>query len=189
MFRMNARWFAILSAFLLTTTGCGRTDTGSYPGGGSGGGGGGGGGGVGCPLGCDRGFLCQSSRCVLDPTGRWTVRVTTGTVAARNASGSQWDGDASPPDPKVCLTMNGSRLCTRTIQDTFSPSWNEDFPSATATALQAGVLVEYLESDFSFDDPICTGTVPVSASDFASGSWGIQCQGGLGQVSARLTAQ
>lgn len=172
---------AILGACLVALIGCGGPTSAppppiNDPGGG-------------CRLGCQRGFLCQGQSCVLDPTGRWVVRVTSGSVAARNASGSSWDGDGSAPDPKVCLTINGSRSCTQTVQDSFAPSWDADFPPATATALQSGVAIEYIDADFSFDDPICSGTVAVSTANFTSASWGFVCQGGLGQVSALLIAQ
>jgi len=126
---------------------------------------------------------------VLDATGRWVLRITSGTVAQRNASGSHWDADFSAPDPKVCLTINGGRTCSRTIQDTYAPSWNSDFGPAAAAALQAGVNIEYLDADLTSDDTICAGMISVSSSDFASGSWGFSCNGGLGQVSAQLIAQ
>jgi len=117
------------------------------------------------------------------------VRITSGTVSTRNASGSYWDADFSAPDPKVCLTINGSRTCTPTIQDSNAPVWNTDFQAATATALQAGVNVEYIDTDLTSDDPICSGMLSVSSSDFSVGSWGFRCLSGLGEVSARLTAQ
>jgi hypothetical protein len=125
----------------------------------------------------------------LDPAGFWILSVTSGTVASRNASGSHWDADLSAPDPKVCLTINGNRSCTQSIQDTLSPVWNKNFPAATATALQAGVFLEYLDTDLTSDDPICSGTLSVTSSTFASGSWGFSCQSGLSQVSIGLTAQ
>ncbi|HND11778.1 MAG TPA: hypothetical protein PKO07_14170 [Pseudomonadota bacterium] len=182
------RFVTLVFAGLMTLSGCGVDDPGRTPGGGSGGGTGGGTT-TGCLGGCARGFRCQVSSCVLDATGFWTVRITSGTVASRNASGSHWDTDLSDPDPKVCLTINGNRSCTRTIADTLSPVWNTDFSAASATALQAGITVEYLDTDLAFDDPICSGNLAVSASDFASGTWGFTCQSGLGQVRAQLLAQ
>ena len=190
MDKNKTRWMGIVCAGLIAIAGCGGTDPNRTPGGGGGSGGGGGGGTVtGCVPGCDRGFLCQGSSCVLDATGQWVVRVGPGTVAMRNASGSYWDADFSAPDPKVCLTINGNRLCTKTIQDTYAPVWNADFPAATATALQAGVNIEYVDVDLTSDDPICSGMLSVKSSDFASGTWGFTCQSGLGDVSARLIAQ
>lgn len=181
--KMKLRWFGMVCAGLFAIAGCGSgpgpTPTPTPDGGTV----------TGCPLGCDRGFVCQASSCVLDPTGRWVVRVTSGTVATRNGSGGYWDADFSAPDPKVCLTINGNRTCTKTIQDTHSPVWDTDFPAAAATALQAGANIEYLDTDLTSDDPICSGTLSVKSSDFADGTWGFTCQGGLGQVSARLTAQ
>lgn len=184
------RLIGILGASLITLLGCGVSDPSRTPGGSGGSGGTGGTGGTtGCASGCDRGFLCQGSSCVLDATGRWVLRITSGSVSARNASGSFWDADGSSPDPKVCLTINGSRTCTTKLADTNSPVWNTNFSAVTATALQAGVLAEYIDEDFTFDDPICSGTIAVTSTDFASGSWGFSCKNGLGQVSAQLIAQ
>ena len=165
--------------------GCGGTDRG----GGDGGGHGGDGSTPGCLGGCSRGFSCQGSTCTLDPTGTWVLRLTSGSVASRKANGDTWDGDGSPPEPKVCLTVNGSRSCTPTIQDTYSPVWNTSFAAATATVLQAGVLAEYTDVDAFVDDPICSGSIPVTQAEFQSGVWGFRCTSGIGQVEGTLTAQ
>lgn len=166
----------------MTLLACGAADR-------PGGGGADGGGTVGCPGGCNRGFSCQASTCTLDPTENWVLRLTSGTVAARKANGDTWDGDGSPPEPKVCLTINGIRACTPAIQDTYSPVWNTTFPAVTATALQAGVLAEYIDEDIVADDPICSGSIPVTKDEFQSGIWGFRCTSGVGQVNATLTAQ
>lgn len=139
-----------------------------------------------CGLGCGRGFLCQTNGCVVDPTGLWSVAINDGSVATRKLDGSLWDGDASPPDPFVCLTLNGRRTCTTAIQDTYSPTWNQRTQAATATALQAGVFVEYVDEDAAVDDPICQGTLAVTAADFARGRWEIICTKGIGQISTLL---
>lgn len=194
--RCSTRFFAIAGLCLTLVAGCGTTDTGGGGGGGGGGQDGGTGGGkdgggtVGCSPTCDRGFVCQGSTCVLDPTGRWVIRVTTGTVAMRKSSGDTWDVFGGAPDPKVCLTLSGSRTCTPVVDDSFAPTWNTDFPAVTATALQVGIPVEYIDYDgASSDDPICTGNVPVTTTSFSQGSWTLSCSGALGQVNARLTPQ
>lgn len=188
MFTNTKYVVGLLFSGMLLWSGCDGTGS-PGPGGGTGGGGTGGGGTVGCPSGCSRGFICQSSSCVLDPTGRWVLRITSGVVASRNSSGSNWDADLSAPDPKVCLTINGNRSCTRTIQDSYTPLWNTDFPAATATALQSGVNIEYADADLTVDDPICSGMLSATASDFQSGSWGFLCQSGQSRVNAQLIAQ
>ena len=193
--RSSTRIFAIAGLCVSLIVGCGTTDTGGGGGGGGGGQDGGTGGGkdgggtVGCSPTCDRGFVCQGSTCVLDPTGRWVIRVTTGTVAMRKSSGDTWDAFGGAPDPKVCLTLSGSRTCTPAIPDSFAPTWNTDYPAVTATALQVGIPVEYIDEDLSSDDPICTGNVPVTTTSFSQGSWTLSCSGALGQVNARLTPQ
>lgn len=140
-----------------------------------------------CLGGCSRGFTCQGLTCTLDPTGSWVLRLTSGTLTSRRADGDTWDGDGSPPDSKVCLTVNGVRSCTQAVQDTYSPVWNSAFPAATATALQAGVLGEYIDEDTFVDDPICSGTIPVTQAQFKSGVWGFSCASGVGQVEGTLT--
>lgn len=177
------RWSLAVGSIMLLA--CGGTD---HTGGG-GSGGDGGGTPPTCLGGCSRGFLCQGTTCTLDPTGSWVLRVTSGTVAARQANGATWDGDGSPPDPLVCLTLNNVRSCTRTIQDTYAPVWNSDFPAATATALQAGVPSEYTDEDSLVNDPICAGSIPVTLDEFKSGIWGFRCTSGIGQVDATLTAR
>ena len=196
MFTNTKYIVGMLLSGLILIAGCGGTDgpgtgtgSGGTGGGGTGGGGTGGGGTVGCSPGCSSGFVCQGSSCVIDPTGLWTIRITSGTVASRNSSGSSWDADLSAPDPKVCLTINGSRSCTQTIQDSYTPTWNTSFNAATATALQSGINIEYLDSDLTSDDPICSGMLSVSSSDFQLGSWGFVCQSGQSQVSALLIAK
>ena len=181
-------WTALLGACIMAVVGCGGTEPGPGPGG-TGPGGTGPGVPTGCAFGCQRGFLCQGSSCTLDPTGRWVLRVTSGTVSMRDNSGADWD-TFSGPDAKVCMTLNGSRSCTRAAGDTYSPVWNADFPAATATALQSGVVIEYLEDDTpDSDDPICSGPLAVSASSFASGVWGFTCESNTSKVSIQLTAQ
>lgn len=165
--------------FLSATSNCGAPE----------GGGGGSNPPISCGLGCSRGFLCQANQCVVDPTGLWVVSISNGSVAPRKLDGSLWDADASPPDPFVCLTLNGRRTCTTAIQDTYSPSWNQLTQAVTATALQAGVFVEYIDEDLSVDDPICQGTIAVTAADFAHGRWDIICTKGSGQIGTLLLPQ
>ena len=185
MKRIKKVLVSLLMVGAMTLLACGATDR-------TDGGGSDGGGTPACFGGCSRGFTCQGSTCTLDPTGRWVLRLTSGTIASRKANGDTWDGDGSPPEPKVCLTVNGVRSCTQTIQDTYSPVWNAALPAATATALQAGVLGEYIDEDAFVDDPICSGSIPVTQDQFKSGIWGFRCTSGTidtGQVDATLTAQ
>ena len=136
---------------------------------------------------CQAGFTCQSSTCVLDATGSWVITVTNGQVSEKKVDGSCWDSPCGLPDPYVCLTINGSKKCTPTANDTLQPSWNSAFPAATATALQSGVGVEYMDEDLADDDIICTGNQAISTTSFVSGTWGITCSNTTSRFSATLS--
>ena len=141
-----------------------------------------------CATGCVRGYQCMSNACTLNPSGLWKLTVTSGTVATQNQSGSAWDAFGGAPDPMVCLTINGIRSCTTTKQDTFTPSWNESFASATSTALLTGITVEFVDVDLTSNDSICApGVVPVSQQNFLGGTWGATCTSS--SLQATLTAQ
>lgn len=105
---------------------------------------------------CSAGFICGGSGlCELNPTGTWVITATSGWVGEKTPDGSSWDTWGGLPDPLVCLTINQRRTCTQAAQDTTSPAWNTPFPAATATALQAGITVEYLDKDLASNDVIC----------------------------------
>ena len=142
-----------------------------------------------CLAGCQRGFRCTGSVCAVDPTGQWVLTVTQGSILDHKPSGEAWDSFGGLPDAFVCLTINGARTCTATRDDTIAPSWNESFPVASATALQAGVFIEYGDYDStSANDPICgSSTLTIQDSNFASGAWGAQCPSG--SFNATLTAR
>ena len=142
---------------------------------------------TGCSPSCRDGFTCQGTTCMLDSTGSWVITVTSGQVSERKADGSCWDSPCGLPDPYVCLTINGSKKCTPTANDTLQPSWNSSFPAATATALQSGVGIEYMDEDLADDDVICTGNQAISATSFVSGTWGITCSNTTSRFSATLS--
>lgn len=141
-----------------------------------------------CATGCLRGYQCMSNACALNPSGLWQLTVTSGMIATQNQSGSAWDSFGGAPDPIACLTINGSRSCTTSRADTFTPSWNMSVGPMTATALLAGITAEILDEDVSINDTICAaGVVPVTQQNFLSGTWGASCNSGSFQ--ATLTAQ
>jgi Ca2+-dependent lipid-binding protein len=125
---------------------------------------------------------------MLDPSGLWVLTVTSGKVSTRTSSGDSWDAFGGAPDPFVCLTIGTRRTCTSTQQDTFQPSWNEQFPAATATAFLSGVTVSLVDEDVSSNDPICgPDVVPVTEASFLLGAWNPTCTNG--DFRATLTAQ
>lgn len=137
---------------------------------------------------CKAGFVCKGTTCDLDPTGQWVITVTTGRVNEKKADGTTWDIPGGLPDPLVCLTLNGTRRCTATKADTLMPTWNEPFSSATATALQVGFKVEFLDEDIGTSESICpTATQAISTEDFQNGTWTSQCA--TGSFSATLAVR
>lgn len=141
-----------------------------------------------CTTGCLRGYQCMANACALNPSGLWKVVVTGGTISTQSPSGSAWDAFGGAPDPIACLTINGSRSCTTSRADTFSPTWNMSFGTVTATALLSGITAELVDEDVSSNDTVCAaGVVPVTQQNFASGTWGASCNSGSFQ--ATLTAQ
>lgn len=144
-------------------------------------------GGGGCSPACQSGFTCQGSTCVVNPTGSWVITVTNGVISEKKADGSSWDVPGGLPDAMVCLTIQGARRCTPARSDTLTPSWDYSFPAATATALQSGVGVEYLDEDLAANDTICSGTMAVDATSFASRTWGVRCQGTSSSFAATLS--
>ena len=126
---------------------------------------------------CYSGFKCgNSGTCELNLSGFWVVTVTSGWVNEKQPNGSAWDSVGGLPDPFVCLTINGNRGCTVAVQNTTKPTWNGAFPKATATALQTGVKVEYLDEDLSINDEICNATtIAISAANFKAGGVKITC--------------
>src|SRR5262249_40312361 len=143
----------------------------------------------GCSPSCEAGFTCQSSTCVLDATGSWVITVTNGHVSEKKADGSSWDVPGGLPDPYVCLTINGSRKCTRPAPHPLQPSWTSSLPAPTAPPLQSGVGVEYRDEDLADDDVICTGNQAISTASFVSGTWGITCSNTASGFSATLSPQ
>lgn len=141
-----------------------------------------------CVTGCQRGYRCSAGTCSLDPAGLWRITVTSGTISTTDPTGSSWDSFGGAPDPFVCLTIAGQRSCTATIQDSFTPAWNEVFPAATATALLSGVTVEIVDSDIASNDEICRpGLVAIGEPTFLAGSFAAGCSGA--SIKATLSAQ
>lgn len=138
---------------------------------------------------CPSGFTCNGSGtgCVVNPASNWIVTAVNGAVAARNGT-SAWDPDGSAPDPRICLTINGSLLCTNTAADTYTPTWATGrFPATTASALMAGIQSSYVDVDLTLNDEICAaGPITFTADIFAAGSANFGC-GSRGSFNLTLT--
>ncbi|MSP60273.1 MAG: hypothetical protein EXR72_08015 [Myxococcales bacterium] len=126
---------------------------------------------------CGKGFTCGGAGgCEVSGSSLWVLTITSGKIAEKGPDGASWDYPGGLPDPFICLTINGLRRCTSTVNDTLAPVWDESFPAATALALQAGVIVEMWDEDLSADDPMCgKGTVAVEPENLKAGTWGAVC--------------
>lgn len=130
-----------------------------------------------CAPGCGRGFQCGGAgTCDIDPSSRWVLTVTTGTVATQGAAGA-WDPFGGAPDPQVCITISGRTTCTPYANDTFTASWNFAFPETTAGVLQAGVMTSYVDYDSgTANDRICGDyTLAINRATFLAGGTTVGC--------------
>lgn len=138
-----------------------------------------------CASGCQTGFRCSSGECKIDPSSLWIITITDGTVSERDPANEAWDAFGGLPDPYACITINGTRSCTSTRQDTLKPRWNESLDPATSTALLSGIQVELWDEDVSSNDPICgKGLIALSESDIAEGQFSASCK--TGSINARI---
>lgn len=102
--------------------------------------------------------------------------MTSGSVSSTSPSGGQWDTIGGAPDPVVCITINGVRTCTPESRDRYAPVWNYTFPTTTASALQAGITVEFYDNDAVGSEAICATTrVSIGNGDFAEGGGSVSC--------------
>ncbi len=87
----------------------------------------------------------------------------------------------------VCLTIGGVRQCGTPARDSFLPRWSATFPT-TAGALQAGIVVEYVDDDGGTAEAICpTFTVRLQQHRFDAGSGLLDC--GNGDLTYQLRPQ
>gem|GEM_PF-4929684 len=115
----------------------------------------------------------------MNPTSRWVITVTSGTVAERNGAGATWGSFGGAPDPFVCITMNGQFACTPEATDTFAPSWNFALPAVTASALLAGVATQLKDRDVAGADAICENiTLAFVRDTFVAGGGSKACASG-----------
>jgi len=91
---------------------------------------------------------------------------------ARTPPTGSWDIDGSPPDPYLCLTINGMQRCTEYVTDSFAPAWRMGLcPATTASALMSGVPSVYADDDVGTDDPICMpGPITFTAAQLSAGA-------------------
>ncbi|MDF1563689.1 MAG: C2 domain-containing protein [Deltaproteobacteria bacterium] len=97
-----------------------------------------------------------------DPSSRWRVTVTNGTLPERDPNGSAWDAAGGLPDPYVCLTVGTSpRWCTSTKQDTLNPVWNESSGTAYLWSALGDVRIEVFDEDLTDSEAVSSGSIPL----------------------------
>lgn len=145
--------------------------------------------------GCTSWENCVQDTCEFDRASRWRVIALDAVVPTKDAGGSDWDllttAARRPPDPLVCLTLQGQRLCTPVAHDTFKPSWTTTiFPSAEGGLLADGMTVTIFDDDLATRQTICAPSKKrIKRPDFVALSFTFLCQVGSAQASARFSLQ
>jgi hypothetical protein len=113
---------------------------------------------------------CSSQDCALDPTSLWFVDIVEVTV---EDTGYNWDwgsGDQVKPDVFVEFSTGTASHTTATIEDSFTPVFDEYMFLVPASDLLTGVHYVIKDWDTYVDDEICEGTGVIYQSDIESGS-------------------
>lgn len=142
---------------------------------------------------CGSNQVCRVDQtCGVDPESTWVVQPTSAQIAPNN-NGSAWDGDGSPPDPKVFMVCADAAGGTSTPEasDTYRPTWSTGGCSAKAKdLLRAGWTFHLYDIDALSDDTITSAlVVTLSEADFSSGGFNLSPAGGLQAMTVRLTRQ
>jgi hypothetical protein len=119
--------------------------------------------------------LCGASGCEFDGDRRWEVTAVSANVAQRNGAGETWDAAGGLPDPLVCVTEGGSRMCTSSRADTLTPTWSQPLVQTKAQNLASGIFIEFFDEDLTTNDTICSGTIMVANDNFRASRFGVTC--------------
>jgi hypothetical protein len=94
--------------------------------------------------------------------------------------GDNWDPFFGAPDPFVCASVGAAESCTQDDSDDHSPSWNQELLADLGgdELLSTTIAVRYEDSDVDSPDPICSGTVVVSAAELHAGGFDYRCTNG-----------
>jgi C2 domain-containing protein len=94
--------------------------------------------------------------------------------------GDNWDPFFGPPDPYICASVGGAEKCTEVDSDDATPSWDEELLADLSGdgLLSTPIAIRYEDSDIDGDDPICSGTVVVTASELHVGGFTFNCSNG-----------
>ena len=142
---------------------------------------------------CSSSQICRVDQtCGADPESTWVVQPTSAQITPNN-NGSTWDGDSSPPDPKVFMWCADATTSTSTPEasDTYRPTWTTGGCSAKAKdLLRSGWTFQIYDIDAVSDDTI-TGQLHVTLTEavFTAGSFALNPNGGLQAMTVTLRKQ
>jgi Ca2+-dependent lipid-binding protein len=86
-----------------------------------------------------------------------------------------WDSYSNTaPDPYVILKVASGTGQTKTISDTYTPTWNQDVLTATAGNLLASVSIEVYDEDYGYDQLIGSCTAAVTEKALLAGEGSLQ---------------
>lgn len=124
--------------------------------------------------------ICLRGACVAAFGRTYDIVAYEAIVPQFKPDGSTWDAFGGAPDPFAVLSLNGTVLGqTSTIQDTFTPRWNE-YVSAVIPA-GSTLRVDLWDEDVSADDAILScAASPLTADALHVGR--IRCAGAAGEV-------
>lgn len=131
---------------------------------------------------CTEAQVCNatSGACELDPTRTWGLTV----ISARIDTTKEWDlVFATAPDPFVRVTIANFEGETRTEQDSYEPTWNEEIGTVAAGVLLALPLeIEVRDADAVGSDLIGACQVTVDANVLLAGRGSVEGCGADGHV-------
>ena len=102
------------------------------------------------------------------------------------ADGAEIRGDydpVGPPDPYLCVTVQGHTHCTANQSDTSTPRWSQTLATSLTTSdlTSAPLPVALWDADtggLDSDDFICSTDVTITAADLEAGGIRFDCTNG-----------
>ncbi len=129
---------------------------------------------------CKADAPCEKGECVSLWGQTYDVTVVKATLPSEPEGGGTWDGFGGMPDPYVLVEVNDVAVCkTSTVQDTFTPSWNEQ--CSIKFAKGDTLTFHVMDEDLTSDDDVSWDYVTDLVSAIKKGNSGAP-SGGVGVV-------
>jgi hypothetical protein len=114
---------------------------------------------------------CTSQTCTFDPTAKWFVDL----VEVKLVTTKAWDvwSDDPKPDVYVVASSGTATHTTKTIDNNYSPVFNEYLFYVAAQDLMNELKFKIYDDDMAFDDLICDHTDFVLQSEILNGELNI----------------